>query len=122
HAPLGLRFLAVTEHGQVDPREAEPVARAPDDVGDVDRLSVVGLGQPVSSPGDAAEARDAGGIEVLRLHPDQRRGLCDEAWADLPSDRRAAGQNVVPYEAHTADRDVAREPRLDAERDHGRLL
>ena len=110
-------LLPVAQNGEVDPREAGPVAGAPDHVGDDEHATVLGDGLSIGHAGDPADALDAGAHEVLRLCADEWCCLGDEASADLSAQRRAHGQDVVAEEADEPDHDVPADVVVDSARD-----
>src|SRR5215207_2765934 len=129
HAAIMARLPVGVEHGQVDPRKASVVSRAPDYVRDVHRPRAVDDGAAGRDSRRATGATNSRLRQIVRLRSNERRGSMEYLRTDLAADRRIEREHAVENapkqqrQEHGAAEDtaelerdgadvVARQPRL----------
>jgi hypothetical protein len=79
----------------VDPGVVRPEARAPDDVSDVERLTIVEQRLPrLHTTGTSEDAFDPGGGELLAAVPQERRSAVADVRSHAAAERGVHGEHV----------------------------
>src|SRR5450755_4428176 len=96
------RLAVLLKDGQIDPRKAAMVARAPDHILHIERGTVCQEGQPGARAYHSGHPGNSAADQLLGLYPDKWGRGRKQFGAELPTQRSFHGEDMVAEETHQA--------------------